>query len=124
MGNMRSNMIEIETPERLREAIRTLWDGKKKDLNEAIGRSAGYLNISLAEGRIQRGSFYALANALGVTAEKLMEYTVEPKPEEPAKEEPKDNEVLSMLTLIYEMEKRQVETLQRLNTMFERVWCK
>lgn len=118
------NMIEIEAPERLREAIRTLWDGKKKDLNKAIGRSAGYLNISLAEGRMQRGSFYALANALGVTAEKLMEYTVEPKPEEPATEEPKDNEVLNMLTLIYEMEKRQVETLQRLNTMFERVWRK
>lgn len=123
MGKMRSNMIEIETPERLREAIQTLWGGSKKDLNEAIGRSESYLNSSIAQGRIQRGSFYALANALGVTAEKLLEYTVEPKPEEQPNEEPKGDEVLNMLTLIYEMEKRQVEALQRLNTMFARVWC-
>lgn len=88
-----------------------------------MGRSVNYLSKALGIGKLTKSTIFSLAAVLGITPEKLMEYMQEPKPEKP-KEEPQGDEVLNMLTLIYEMEKRQVETLQRLNMMFERTWCK
>lgn len=121
---MAALMVKIETPDRLKEAIKTLSAEGVNALSESLGRSSSYISTCLNLGRMQKGSFNELARILGITPEKLMEYAQEPKPEEQQEEEPNDNEVLNMLTLIYEMEKRQVEALQKLNGMFERTWCK
>lgn len=120
---MKKTMIEIETPDKLEEIVRQMG-GSLTGVSRRLGYCDPFLKQALTRKRIAKHAFIALANELGITQEKLMEYIGEQKPEEPPKEEPKDNEVLNMLTLIYEMEKRQVEALQRLNGMFERTWCK
>lgn len=123
--------IIVETPERLKELINTLWFGTWEDLSFDMGHGRAYISQIFYSGKIARHAVVALAKSLGTTPEKLMTYIVEDKtektekPQKQTKKEPESpDDVLNMLTLIYEMEKRQVEALQRLNGMFERVWCK
>lgn len=120
----KSTVIAIETPERFKKAIRELWGGPLDKLSIQIGRSRAYMSQAFTLGRIQKSSFMLLANELGVTQEKLLEYAVKPKEQEEPKEEKPQYDVMDMLSLIYEMEKKQTEALKHLSMMFERTWCR
>lgn len=118
-------IVKIESPERFKRALQKLGGGLSLvDLSIKLGHGPAYLSQSISKGRIPRGSFYLLAHLLNESPEELMEFTREPRVPMQSKEITPSDNVTEMLSQIIELQQRQLDAIQRLNGMFERVWCK